>query len=121
MAAAGLNGLGRRCVAVISRHGSYRCPAGDVDVAVCGREARPCGCKLCRGELVAIDPGPGQVETALVVGVGEVRDAVVAHAMGEGEQVPDLSRLAAVFEPGPPICARAARQAAVAWLTTELG
>ena len=47
---------------------------------------------ISAGKLVAVDPGAGEVETALVVGVREVRDAVVAHATGEGEQVLDLSR-----------------------------
>ena len=54
------------------------------------REACPCRGELGRSELVAVDPGAGEVETALAVGVREVRDPVVAHAVGEGEQVLEL-------------------------------
>jgi hypothetical protein len=62
----------------------------NVHLAVRGREASPGGGELGWGELVTIDPGAGQVETALAVGVREVRDAVVAHTVGEGEQVLEL-------------------------------
>jgi hypothetical protein len=76
----------------------------DVNCAVCDRETGPGRSYLCGGKLVTVDPGAGEVETALVVGVREVRDAMAADATGEGEQVPDLlrarGRARATLEPG---------------------
>src|ERR1700729_2269827 len=64
----------------------------NVNGAVCRREARLGDRELGRGELVAVDAGTGEGEAALRVGVGEVRNTMVARTAGEGEQVLHLLR-----------------------------
>jgi hypothetical protein len=89
---------------------------------MCSREALSGGGELGWGELVAVDPGAGEVETALAVGSGKFEMPWLRTQWAKASRSWSSWGLAAAFGPlESPACAKAALQASVAWLTTELG